>query len=203
MAAHCDAVMADTDQPIEVKCEGLFGPLRPGWGDAGSDSIPHDVCLQLYAQMICCEVEGGYVSALLGGRGIVDFDIKWDAELADCIKETACSFWADYVATDTPPPTQPTLDITKRLIKVPGKITIIDTALVNDWRRYRDVRLAAAKQEKQAEAAVRAALLDAEAGDCEIGRVTVQTIERKGYTVEPSSYTKLKWKEGMDNGTSE
>ncbi len=192
LATHIDAVLKETGEPVECKTAGLFGPLSPEWGEPGTDEIPIAYIIQAHVHMICI-VEGTcHVPAFLGGRGFVRYLVERDNDLSHHIIVAATEFWTKNVMPRVPPEGQPSLEVVKLLKREPNKVVPIDPGLLVSYQLAKAVQKAAKQGFEERAAALLAALGDAECGDAgDEGMVTYLERQRKGYTVEPTTYRQL------------
>ncbi len=176
LAANHDALVKGAQEGVEAKTTGLLGRPLNGWGDPDIqlDAVPQSVIIQCVQQMIVSDLNCIWVPALIGGRGRLLFCIKFDVELCETVEERLTEFWQQHVMTDIPPPDiTPSLDIAKRFARVPEKITTIDEALIETWENAKATEKEAKANREESQAAVLAALADAEAAHCgRFGAVT-------------------------------
>lgn len=213
IASTLDGLERENGRPIEAKTSGIFGPIHGNWGEAGSDDVPDGYIIQCQTQLLCTGADLCHLVALLGTRGFQEFHIEPVDDLMKTIRDVATDFFESYVTPKKDPredwadrltnthgltllsdPCEPVLETVKRFRKVPAKVvTIEDPAHVLDWQEKRQARLDAEKLEKAAMAAVLADLGDAEGADLPGAmQLTHFETQRKGYTVEPSSYRTLR-----------
>jgi len=189
LASNIDAILHATNEPIEAKTSGLFGPLPEGWGEEGTDEIPATYLVQCHVHMLCIgEAEVCHLAALLGGRGLCMFHVDRVPDLADIIRDMAIEFWEKYVKPCTPPTdVTPHLDMIRKVRRVPNKIAVIPAELVLRREQVKEAVKLAKQAESEADAAILAAMGDAEAasyGD-EVYELTFFEQQRSGYTVKP------------------
>lgn len=186
---------------VEVKTCGLLG--RPSYyedfGDDGTDQVPLHVLIQLHHQADVVAragikvAETAHVAALLGGRGFKLYTIPLSAELIDEIRGVEINFWARYVRLRICPEEGFSREVARRIIRTPGLRQTIDKGVVMRWQAAKLKRQAAQDEVEHCELALWNALGLAEIGESEIGEVKVSITNRKGYTVEPASYTQLRF----------
>jgi putative phage-type endonuclease len=181
IGTNIDGIVMETDEPVEIKVEGLFWKLREGWGDEGTDQCPYDVILQAHAHMTCQEADVCHVAAFLGGRGFCLYRIPRDEEIVQAIKEAAIDFWDNHVLADIPPKDDlPGIETLTRVIREPESTIEIDANLVNVWLAAVESRKIAEKTEETAKNAMLAAFGTAEAATCPLGTVTYYEQSRRG-----------------------
>jgi len=131
IVVHIDAVEIESGNPIEVKTEGLFGPVRMPWGDAGSTEVPEYTCLQCQTHMMATDREITHVPTFLGGRGFGYFYVERDEKLVKLIKEEALRFWKEHVLKDVAPPDSvPSLELIKKIRRIEGEPVELNPDLV-------------------------------------------------------------------------
>jgi hypothetical protein len=135
------------------------------------------------------------VPALIVRRGFVCYEFLVNDELVDAVRTVGRDFWRQYVQTgEAPPESMPSSDTIKRMLRVPDKIVPVDGALVAAWLDAKRQAAEANAVEETARDAMLASIGDAEAGECEMGRVEYMQQARAGYTVQPSMYRVLRFK---------
>ena len=121
-AATLDGRTEDQSRIVEVKTAGMFGPLRGNWGPPGTDEIPEHYLLQVHAQLACSGADVAYVYALLGGLGLMSYEVKADKELQERLHAKLAIWWARHVVEREPVPDSPKadLDFFKRIRRAPN-----------------------------------------------------------------------------------
>lgn len=195
IGANIDALIVESNEPVEAKTAGLYGPLNEEWGEDGTDQVPDRVLVQSHVHMLCVDKPVCHVAAFIGGRGFRLYQVPEDAEIKNIIAEKAIEFWDKHVKADIPPEdTVPSLAVVKRIRREPELIVPVPDAIVQRWQACRDAYLAAQKMKEAAEAELLAALGTAEGGTCSMGTITYLETHRKGYEVKPASYRVLRIK---------
>ena len=165
LGATFDA-LTQYSEPVEAKTSGLLSLRTEDWGDAGTDEVPERVIIQAHVQMILAEANVCHVPTLLGGRGLVMYQVEINVELAKMLAETIPAWWDRFVATDTPPDdSTPSISILKRYKRVPEKVAEIDPQLARDYQHYAQCVKDAEALKEDAQAKLLAAMGDAEAAD--------------------------------------
>lgn len=198
IVTHPDGLTGD-GSPVEAKTSGITGPLYGTWGEEWSDEIPEHYLVQCLVQLEATGGEACFVPALLGGRGFTMFRVPSSPELQREIVDRACTWFRDHVEADRPPEltTPPPLAVLKKMRREPGSRVEIDSELVERWLEAKERAKEAQRQADELQAAVIAALGDAEAGELPDGRlVTYYEQFRKGYTVEDTTFRVLRIKKG-------
>jgi putative phage-type endonuclease len=196
IAANLDAVLGINGVRVNVdaKSSGIVSPLRHDfWTD---EEFPERFTVQLQHQMACDPtLDHAYLAALCPPKGLLIYRVERDQVLIDAIMEKIIDFWERCIVTDTPPDwSKPTLDVAKRLRRVPAKETQIDGETVRAWIEAIDVRKDAEKREQDLKAEIIASLGDAELGTYVGGLVTYYETHREGYVAKPTSYRVLRSK---------
>jgi putative phage-type endonuclease len=169
LMSHLDAQVIESEEPVEAKTSGLFGPLsKEEWGEANTDELPDRVIIQCHGQMICTNKEICHVPAFLGGRGFVMYHVERDQMIADTVMDGALNFWDHVEADDAPANIVPSVEFIKRLKRVPDKIIDLDAELVKALEDAKGKVKWAEQIKDDAYAAVITALGDAEAGRFEM-----------------------------------
>ncbi len=192
IATNQDGIAKNTGNPVEGKTSGIVGPVYGEWGDDGTEEVPDAVMVQCHGHMIVTGADVCHVPVLIGGRGFLMFHVRRCSDLCDIIMTRAARFWTNHVETATPPDAAwdalsgPSLDILKRIKRVPGKLATIDPDIVKNFETARDLAAFTGKIKNGAQAALLAALGDAEGALLPDGRmIKYMEQKRKGYTVEP------------------
>lgn len=187
---------------VEAKTSGL----GEEWGPVGTDEIPERVLIQVHEQMyvVSCatqrECRLAWVPVLIPAYR--HFEVRvYEIKRNDALMESAISigerFWREHVLTDTPPREfVPSLEVVKRLRRTPSKTVTIADELVLDWFEATEALSKAKRRADRAQAAVLAAMADAEGGRYSNGCLTYFEQHRKGYTVEPTSFRVLRKMKG-------
>jgi hypothetical protein len=148
--------------------------------------------------MLCAGVDRSAVCTLLPGYRSFDFRLYWvdfDEELAAIVLDRCTAFWEKHVKTDTPPESGfagASLECLKRVIRDPESSVQIDPHFVAAYQAASEAVKGAEKVKAAAQEALIAALGTAEFGDYGAGKVSYKTINRKGFTVEPTSFRQLR-----------
>lgn len=194
-SATLDARVADSLCPVDAKTAGIAGPIDYSlWGEPWTDQIPDYYLVQMHVQLLVTGADLAYLAALIGGKGFRIYKVERDDLVSEQI-QTASETFLQYVRRQIPPPEVPQLETLKRMRRTPGKLVDIPDELWLQARLARQSRLDAEKREASAERSLLAAIGDAEGARCNLGEVWYLERKRSGYTVQPSSYRQLQWKE--------
>lgn len=194
IVCHPDAI-TEAGDPVEAKTSGIAGPIYGEWGEPGSDQIPQYYLVQCLVQLAATNGELCHVPALLGGRGFVMYAVPADDSLQSEIIERASTWWERHVVADTPPSLEapPPLDVLKRIRRVPGKLADINPELVQRWLEAKEAAKQATKIAEESQAAIIAALGDAEGAELPDGReLTYFEQVRREYVVPAGSFRVLR-----------
>lgn len=204
LCANVDGWGPSVPTLVEAKAMGILG--HPGYlaafGDAGSDAVPEHVLIQTHHQIaVLAEgaglVELAYVAALLGGRGLVLFQIPRNPDLVDAILERGEAFWVQHVERDTPPPEAPSLPILKAMRRDATLAPVLlPRHLLVEWLATKERRKDAEALEEAAETVILHALGDAMEGyvadDPTLGQIKVLRFERRAYEVRAQTITQVR-----------
>jgi len=195
LAANVDAICDDTGLPVEAKTSGILFPTREWWGEDGSGEVPDRVVVQCHVHMLATETSGCHVPALVGGLGFRMYHLTRSDIIAETLLREANRFWTEHVEAGVPPKdSQPSLQIVKSIRRVPGKIVEIDQDLVQAWLDAKEAHKMTQCAKDEAEAAVLAAMDNAEAATCgALGAVTCYEQTRNGYVVKPTTFQVLRF----------
>ena len=197
IVVHIDAVECDSGNPVEVKTEGLFGPIVQLWGDVGSNEVPEYTCIQCQGHMMATDRGLCHVPAFLGGKGFCYYYVERDEKLVALIKEEALKFWNEYVLKDTPPPDSvPSLSLIKKIRRVVGEPAELAGDLVQKWIEDKEAAKHWDKAAKESQAAILAAMdgrQEAVFGDA-AQMITNYEQTRKGYEVKPATFRVMRLK---------
>lgn len=190
--AHPDGVVIDKGNPVEAKSQGVYS--KESWGDEGTDQVPDRVIIQCEVHLLTCKADYCHIPAYLPYREFVMFGVEKDKDIINEILQAAHIFWQNNVVRDTPPEdSRPSLQLIKRIRHTPEKVIDIPIEVANRWQDARQARLDTEKLEKMAEADLRAALADAEAGKFEGGMITLYETIRKAYEVKETKFRTLRF----------
>jgi len=156
---------------VEAKTTGLTGE----WGEPGTDDVPLRVNLQVQHQMLCTGFSKAHIVVLLGKWGLTEemYLVERNEDIIQAIITRGTQFWNDYVLTKTPPPETEAghVETFKRIVRVPEKFAEVDSGIVFKWETWRQARLDAEKQEKEAFAKLLTFMGDAEGAYLNDGRM--------------------------------
>lgn len=195
LTAHIDRDIVGEDRGVEIKNVGARAARD--WGEPGTDQIPDYYLPQPHTYMIVKGYPSWVVSAYFGGGDLRLYDIEFNQDFADIIIEATHKFWHENVLKNIPPDFDPAHPAAEEAIKrlYPGTDgrEIKAPSGMDHWLSvFQDASKKAADYEKMAVLAKshmlaemgQAAIMDFPDGTILIRKV----VQRKGYTVEASSY---------------
>jgi putative phage-type endonuclease len=178
---------------LQIKTASAF--LAKEW----ADEPPPGYQVQLQHEMAVVGATWGTLCVLIGGQRLKWFDLEARPDFQEAMIEQEQAFWLRVLSYDPPPPdgSESCRRTLGRLYGIdPAKAISLTDAAMEATRRLEDAkarRKAAEEEIAACEAVVLSELEDAESGILPDGSGWKrQQINRKGYTVEPSSYTQLK-----------
>ena len=171
LAATCDAIVRDSGEVVEAKSSGLVGPVYGDWGEAGTDEIPDYYLVQVTAQLLCAKTDGGHLFSLLGGRGVVAYEIPRADWLCEQIVNRCGEWWETHIVHGVEPElTQaPDLEVVKRVRREAGKQIGLHPSIAELVEQWEESKAEAAAAKKNADACK--ALLIHKLGDAESGEI--------------------------------
>ncbi len=196
IAATMDAIRREGGEPVEAKTAGIHGPLREWWGEAGTDHIPDRYIIQVHVQMMAVEATHAFVPALIGdGNGFRIFEVDFKEALALHIAQAAEFFWNCVETGEAPEDSVASLEVVKKMIREPGKTTVIVPQLFEDWEDAKSLVKTTTAVKEKAQAAILAAMGDAEAATVDgHGALTFFEYDRKESVTKAYKYRSLKHK---------
>lgn len=103
---------------LECKTADKF--TRHLWGDSASDDVPEYYLTQVQHYMHVTGWHEGYLAVLIGGNEYRDYEIPYDAELAEYCAARCVEFWNNFVVKDVPPPLTASDDLSNAFQLVSG-----------------------------------------------------------------------------------
>lgn len=179
---------------LETKNVSSFG--RADWEDG---AVPLRVQTQVQHQLACTGLSFGYAAGLIGGSKLQTVRIERNDEFIAAIHELIEQFWQRVEAGEMPPVDGRTVtaavlsrlhpDDNGETIELPDDVDTLLNVLAEVKQSEKTVKKAKAELENR----LRAALGDNTYGQLPSGRVVSwKTQDRKGFTVEPTSYRVLR-----------
>lgn len=183
-------------EPIEAKTSGIVGPGTPQqWGQAGTDEIPQYYLLQVHAQLLVTGTRRAFVPALLGGKGFVMYQVRFNQRIADWILHVSEQFWETHIRERVQPENWlPSLETLKHLRREPETVVDIPDELVKEYQAAKAREAVAAKQAEDAQRRLLAAIGAAEAGRYSAGLITYYEQTRKAHEVAASTFRQIRVK---------
>lgn len=99
MIANLDG-MTDCGRVVEIKT----ARTSMGWGDPGTDEIPHDYLLQVQHYMAVTGFAVCDVAVLIGGSDFRMYEVPADLELQDMLSQAEAQFWETVQRGEPPAP---------------------------------------------------------------------------------------------------
>ncbi len=199
LATNFDGInIGYVEEPFIVEAKSSVLPEE--WGPEETDQVPDRVVVQCHHAMYVAgpEYRVAFVPVLLPGFRSFDFRmyrIDRKDELADAIAAECIAFVADYIRPlIRPSEFRPSLDVLKRVKRVPNKSVPVSDKLVAVLAQAKELAKTASERAKEAEAALLAEIGDAEAATYSGGEISYFETNRKGYTVEPCAFRQLRIK---------
>lgn len=199
MCWNADGVMyLDDDSSITEAVECKSTVDDSGLGDEGTDQIKEHWLVQIaHAFAVVPTLQVMWVPVLLPGFKKFDFRlyrVDRNDELAELVEQQGLAFMRNHVFPQIPPSNfKPSLDVLKRVRRVPKKVVPVKREAYENWIAARAARLQAADDEDVAKAALITALGDAEAGEVDgVGTFTYMETHRKEFTTKESTYRTLR-----------
>ena len=93
--------VVSADRILECKTASAFS--RSGWGECGTDMVPHEYLVQCAWYMAVTGCECADLAALIGNSELRIYTIKRDIQLEALITMQAERFWCDHVLAQCPP----------------------------------------------------------------------------------------------------
>jgi hypothetical protein len=140
LGVNCDAIVKSSKRPVEAKTGGLFGALSKDWGEFNTAEVPTHVIVQAHGQMIATESDLCHVPVLLGGRGRGMYEIPRDEGMITLLTDALPKWWDEHVVKDIPPSGSPSIDVARRIRKIPNKIVNIDPTAVLWWEAMKKLK---------------------------------------------------------------
>lgn len=195
-------IEGSSPEVVEAKTSGTADQ----WGPTGTDEIPERVLIQVHEQMYVVshalgkECRIAWIPVLIPAYHHFEvriYQIKRNDALMESAIKIGGQFWRDHVVTDVPPESfVPSLEVLKRTRREPNKTVTVADELVLDWTEATTALSAAKRRAEGAQAAILAAMLDAEGGRYSSGCLTYFETRRKGYTVDETTYRVLRKMKG-------
>lgn len=199
LTANIDREVVGERRIVEIKNVGRHAAKQ--WGEPGTDEAPPWYLMQAHHYMLVLDYPAADIVAYFGGGDLGVYPVERSADMDAIIIDAARTFW-QCVQTKTPPPFDPNhpaaLDCLARLYPGTNGETVAGDDRLLAWTTVeRDASEALARYEKIKDGA-RAHLLSA-MGEASIltlpdgSKWERKTVARKGFTVEATEYTQLKW----------
>ena len=203
LTAHIDGRIVGERRGLE--CKNIHWRMAQHWGEPGSDQIPEYYLPQVMHYMLVLDYPLWDVAAYFGGPDLRIYTVERDPEWDEIILDLTNDFWHRHVGQDIPCGTDVERPDALRVLKriYPGTngtvLTVPNGASIISWHDvYRQSSELRAQYEKSADLAKAHMLRHMkEASVLELpdgGRYVRKLIERKGYSVEATSYIDMRYK---------
>jgi predicted phage-related endonuclease len=193
--------LGDDDFPLDAKTTTFRRAHE--FGEEGTDELPHDIVMQAQQQMLVCGSERQDTAVLLDGRTLRVYTVRRHERLIEGLIAAAVELRDRIIAGEAPDPDwrhTGTPALVRTLYGVAeGRTIDLGQEAAEQWREYQRLGKEASaidKERKWLKARVEHAI-----GDAAIARLpdgaailTRKSVERKGYSVEPTSYIDLREK---------
>lgn len=177
--------------PVEIKMTGM----ESHWGSGGTDDVPVYVLAQVQCEMICCNITEALVVAFMStshGFDLRVYNCTINDQFLDAMFQR-CDYLWKCIQNRTPPEGPMTQATAAVLVRAPNSETHLDFKLVANYLHAKEVEKAAKDGVDKLKGELFAALGDCEIGLAgELGSFHYKLVNRKAYSVEPSSYRKLR-----------
>jgi putative phage-type endonuclease len=183
-----------------VECKNVVVFRASNW----QDQPPIEVQVQVQHNMAVAGTDTGVAIALLGGNQMAWCELPRNQQFIDGLMEREYQFWQRVQQDDPPTVVARDSKFLNTLWAPKAGTTVALGDPGAEWHRRRDVvtaKLAVArkrlrkleKEREEVEAHIKAAIRDNEAGQLPDGTLyTYKEVNRKGYTVDPTSYRQLR-----------
>lgn len=173
LSANLDARIVGRPEGVEAK----YSSFIEGWGDEGTDQVPHHVLVQCQHQAHVAGLDRVWVPALLLHRRAEFrlYCVDRHDELIEQLVAEELRFWREHVEPRIPPADRPVppLPALKRLRREPASVVTLSAEAADVLTRWEAAKAAAKAAEEHVEAAQAAVLMllgEAEAGRLPDGR---------------------------------
>ncbi len=193
LVANLDACNEDNTEIIEAKST----VLSEEFGEELTDEVPDRVIAQTAHQFACVPTARVcWVPVLLPGYRSFDwrmYRVERNAELVLHVARAGIEFMEKFVIPRIKPDDfRPTLEVLRRVRRVPKKIVEIDPALVVRCLAARELLKVDEANKEKADSYLLAAMGDAEGAIWDGGKVSFMETHRKAYEVKATTYRSLR-----------
>jgi putative phage-type endonuclease len=190
---HASMDYVTDDRPVEIK--RVSPHYARAWGPSGSTEVPVYYALQVQQQMACGGYEVADLAAFIGWDDLRTYTIERNDQVINRLIDAEYAFMCRVQANDPPLPDfqHPTTVELLSLIEPERDSRMVATDEMVAWVEQYEVAGSAMKGLEKGRDEVKAKLLAAmgtnQYANLPDGRtLRRQKVERKGYTVQPSSY---------------
>ncbi|MCA9407026.1 MAG: YqaJ viral recombinase family protein, partial [Candidatus Omnitrophica bacterium] len=126
MRGNIDRRVVGQQSLLECKNVG-YHMAQKAFGEAGTDEVPEYQLIQVMYYLMLKEYPEGELAALLGGNTFRIFNILFDAELGELMRQAGEYFWTENVLKDIPPPASTYDDLNSLYAKSRPGLPVIAT----------------------------------------------------------------------------
>lgn len=198
MLSHLDRWVVGQRRGLEIKNVDLSRWRE--WGEDGTDQVPQDYLIQVHHYLLVWDLPVFDVAALFGGNTLRIFTVERSADMDALLLEAGTHFWQEHVLKQVPPPADYSHRSTNALFKklYPGT----NGEVIQLPERFQELQAQRVelqtqmRADKKAVDAINNEVLDL-MGNSAVGLLPDGTAftraerNRKGYTVEPTTYMQL------------
>jgi putative phage-type endonuclease len=182
---------------LEIKTAGI------GKAEAWRNEAPIDYQVQVQHQLACTGLQWGSIAALVGGVSLFWSDVKRDEEFIEILEAACAEWWRKFELNEEPTAdgSETTKEFLKRLYPIDTAKSVALPVEAIEWDAQRmavkdEIKKLSARQ-LEAENKIKAFMGDATLGILPNGiTYTWKTTNRRGYTVEPTSFRDFRRKGG-------
>ena len=187
------SIYGDQRVGIEAKTTSMYGVF----GEQGTDEVPDHILVQAQWQIFVADLQRVVIPVLHGDGNLRRsfYIVHKNEEIFEGAKAKVLSFWNDHVIPKVPPTeVLPSLETMTNLRRQPDSTVEVSEDLVRSWLVTKELKAQATKDERDAKAALMAALSDAEGGTCSLGELSYLKQKRASYTTNDTEFRVLRWK---------
>lgn len=119
------------------------------FGEDGTDDVPETYLLQVQHYMYVTGIHGAFLAVLIGGNEYRQYEIPYNAELAEFCARKCCEWWETYVTGNTPPPATMRDNLGEYYRAVTGKTVTATPYILDRLALIRDRKNAIKEQETE------------------------------------------------------
>lgn len=193
IVATTDAVFEDRSKVVEAKAVNIVYTDYRALDNWTDDIYPRMYYWQVQTQMIAAEISEGVLTALVGGKGFMDYDIPLELDVMSEAVEKAVDWWDRHVVLDNPPPPTPLdFDVLQKTKPIAGKSIELSEeyeALVDELEACKRDKKSAEDREKEIKAELASAIGLAERAVLPNGwEISYLMRKRAGFTAKATEF---------------